>query len=284
MKEDHSLNNLDLERIHYDEHRRYLLHFLELDGLTFDRWLIRQVLKTWDRQIPLIKQQWIRGKTVLEAGCGNPRILFYFRCLGAREAIGCDLSKQFVARGILHNQTYVYTSSIECKVGQIRLIYGDVNGPACEGLAVDTVTCFQSLHHLDLPRFAATCHRLLPPGGHVILSDPMGNHPLRTLGNLLGRRSGLLSPGEKALSPQKVIAEFTAQGFELQEYRSLNPTLEIYFQLTELAGVLPETAHGAAAPAGNASRKHFASPLAPPGLALLPSAAKKYPKEEQISL
>jgi len=225
---------LESECAHYNELRRYILHFLELDDTAFDRWLIRQVLRTWDRQIAFIDPIMIRGKRVLEAGCGNPRVLFQLKKMGAREAIGCDLSESFVARGLKRDRTYVYTDSPVCVPQDIRLIYGDVNGPATEGMKVDTVTCFQSLHHLGLTQFADTCTRLLEPGGYVILSDPMGNHPLRGVGDKVGRLVGLLSPTEKALSPHDVLQVFDERDFAVLQFRSLNPTLEIFFHLTEL--------------------------------------------------
>lgn len=234
MNSNYSPNLLKKECAHYDEHRRYLLHFLDLDRTALDRWLIRQILRTWDRQIALIDPEMIRGKVVLEAGCGNPRFLFYFKKLGARRAIGCDLSERFVARGLKKDRTYVHTHAVPCPPDEISLLYGDVNGPVTEGLKADTIVCFQSLHHLNIAKFVVTCSRLLSPGGHLIVSDPMGSHPLRGLGNKVGRRTGLLSPSERAFPPEAVIAQFGEHGFEAVQIRSLNPTLEIYFQLTEL--------------------------------------------------
>jgi len=229
-----SPESLDRERAHYDEHRRYLLHFLEMDGNAFDRWLIRQVLKTWDRQMAFVNPDWIRGKVVLEVGCGNPRVLFFFKEMGAKEAIGVDLSEAFVARGLERKRTYVYTVSPAVRPEAIRLLYGDVNSAVTDGLKIDTIACFQTLHHLDLPKFVTTCERILNPRGHVIISDPVGNHPLRGLGNIVGRLAGVLSPDERAIAPKVVMAQFAEQSFEVMDFRSLNPTLEIYFQLTEL--------------------------------------------------
>ncbi len=227
-------NAIKREKAHYDEHRRYLLHFLEMDKTAFDRWLIRQILRTWDRQIAFIRSEWIRDRVVLEVGCGNPRVLFLFREMGAREAIGIDLSRKFVETGLKQKRTYVHARSPAVRPEAIRLIYGDVNSSITDGLAVDTIACFQALHHIDLAAFVNTCRRLLTRRGYVIISDPVGDHPLRGLGNLIGRMSGLLSPGERAISPGRVMSAFADGGFETVEFRSLNPTLEIYFQLTEL--------------------------------------------------
>lgn len=229
-----ALSVVERERAHYDEHRRYLLHFLERGRTEADRWLIRRTLLTWDRHLALLDPGLFRGKRILEAGCGNPRFLFYARRFGATRAIGVDLSPAFVARGLRQAYTYAGPQALPVAPGEIELLYGDFTGPITEGLTVDTITCFQSLHHFDLARFAATCDRLLPPGGQVAISDPVGDHPLRRLGDRVGRWSGLLSPDERAYPPARVAAEFRERGFTVVQWHSLNPTLEIYFQLTEL--------------------------------------------------
>jgi SAM-dependent methyltransferase len=223
---------IDRERAHYQVHGRYLLSFLERDRTESERWLIRRVLATWDRQLALLPSELIRDRRVLEIGCGNPRVLQYFAALGAAEVIGNDLAPAFVQRGFARPHNYAAGRAVAAI--DVPMRYGDATGQALRGLTVDTVTCFQSLHHLDLPGFVAACNGVLAPGGHVAISDPTGDHPLRRLGDAVGRGSGLLSPDEKARPAREVIAAFLDRGFELLVHRSLNPTLEIYFHLTEL--------------------------------------------------
>lgn len=222
------------ERAHYDEHRRYLLHFLERDQTEARRWLVRRVLATWDRQLAFVPPTIVRGKHVVEVGCGNPRILQYFLHRGAARATGVDLAPAFVARGLARPHNYAADAVFPSRPADIEMIYGDFTGPACHGLTADTICCFQSLHHIPLEDFVDACDRVLPPGGHVVISDPVGDHPLRRLGNAVGRASGLLSPDEKALSSRQVIDAFARAGFSTLDVRALNPTLEVYFHLTEL--------------------------------------------------
>ncbi|MDP8225229.1 MAG: class I SAM-dependent methyltransferase [Candidatus Lernaella stagnicola] len=221
------------EFAHYQEHKRYLLHFLERDRTECGRWLIRATLATWDRQLAFLNPAWIRGRRVLEVGCGNPRVTQYFRHLGAAHAVGNDLSQAFAARGLRRSHNYAFDAVFPAPA-DTEIIYGDFTGSAVQDLTFDTVACFQSLHHIHLEGFVAACERVLRPGGHVLISDPVGDHPLRRLANAVGRASGLLSPDEKARCAQEVIDAFRGRGFDLVETRSLNPTLEIYFQLTEL--------------------------------------------------
>lgn len=229
------------ERDHYDEHKRYILHFLERDRTPFERFILRHTLLTWDRHVAFLDREWFTGKRVVEVGCGNPRHLSMFLAWGASSAVGVDLSEAFVRRGLAHPTAYVYDQSMPARGDDMELRFGDFCGDAGEGLTADTVCCFQSLHHIDLPRFTATCARVVGPGGIVAISDPVGDHPLRRLGNAVGRWSGLLSDDERALPAGRVADEFRRTGFEQILFRPLNPTAEIYFHLTELVTPLSPT-------------------------------------------
>lgn len=211
-----------------------LLHFLNRNGSRFDRWMIREVLKSWDKQLAFLDDSWIRGKVVLEACCGNPRVLFYFHELGARRLIGCDVAKEFVSAGLDASWTFVYDRRIVCGEPPFQMLLGDVENLPLRRGSVDTICCFQALHHVDMYRFGEECARILSPRGHLFLSDPVGTHPLRPLGDWLGRRFGPMSGDEKSYDPEKVIQVFQEAGFRTVEFLSLNPLSEIYFQLTEL--------------------------------------------------
>ncbi len=229
------------EREHYDEHQRYILHFLERDRSAFERFILRHTLRTWDRHVAFLDRSWFAGKRVVEVGCGNPRHLSMFLSWGALSVVGIDLSEAFVRRGLAHPTAYVYDQSMPARGDVMELRFGNFCEEAGEGLTADTICCFQSLHHIDLPRFAATCARVVPDGGIVAISDPVGDHPLRRLGNTVGQWSGLLSDDEKALPASRVAAEMASRGFEQIAFRSLNPTAEIYFHLTELLTPLSPT-------------------------------------------
>lgn len=222
------------EKHHYDEHRRYLLHFLELHDSAYYRWIARGTLKTWDRHVAHLKREWFEGKSTVEVGCGNPRFLLFVKQWGASRAVGVDLSEVFVRRGLSHPSAYVYDTQTPTDPSSIELRFGDINSDTAADLRVDNVCCFQSLHHLDLDAFTETCERITMPGGRVIISDPNGDHPLRGLADRVGRRAGLLSPDEKALSASVVRNKFEAAGFQTELYRAMNPFSELWFHFTEL--------------------------------------------------
>ena len=211
-----------------------LLHFLNRGGGRFNRWLIHEVLKSWDKQLAFLDPSWIRNKVVFEACCGNPRVLYYFHLLGARSLIGCDVAKEFVSEGLGISETYVFDRKITCLMPPFQMILGDVENLPLQRSSVDTVCCFQALHHVDLHRFGRECERILVPKGHVYISDPVGTHFLRPIGDWVGRKFGPMSGDEKAYDPEQVIRVFEDAGFQLVKFLSLNPFSEIYFQITEI--------------------------------------------------
>lgn len=212
----------------------YLLHFLDRGSSGFARWLIREVLKSWDKHLGLLDLTWVKDKVVLEACCGNPRILRYFDLMGARKVIGCDIAKEFLASGLASSRTFVYDKEIVCGAPRFSMIIGDVQNLPLAARSIDTVCCFQALHHVDMHRFASECARVLPPGGHVFISDPVGSHPLRGFGDWVGRRLGPMTGDEKSYDPAEVVRVFEKEGFRIVRFVSLNPFSEIYFQVTEL--------------------------------------------------
>ena len=212
-----------------------LLHFLKRGDSRFERWLIAEVLKSWDKQLSLLDASWIRDTVVLEACCGNPRVLYYFHLLGARELIGCDVAKEFVASGLKCSHTFVFDKHIRCGRPPFQMLFADVESLPLQRTSVDTVCCFQALHHLDTARFAQECLRVLVPGGHVFISDPVGTHPLRGLADRVGKTIGSMSGDEQSYDPQEVIRIFSSHGFRVLRFVSLNPLSEIYFQVSELA-------------------------------------------------
>jgi len=205
------------------------------------RWIMRQILKTWDRQIAFLDTDLIKNKTILEIGCGNPRMLFLFNELGAKRSIGCDLSSRFVEIGLSRPYTYVFKSKLKVQKERIEVTICDFYDLNKTNIKVDTICCFQSLHHFSLKKFIETCSNLLNKHGHVVISDPVGNHPLRKIADFVGRYSRLLSPDEQAYHLPTVRNMFEERGFEVLHFRALNPFLEIYFHFIWLLKFLPDS-------------------------------------------
>jgi SAM-dependent methyltransferase len=215
--------------IHYDKNI-----FISFDTNIFNQWLIKQILYAWDKQIGLLDLKILKNKTVLEIGCGDMRMLKYFSSIGVKNIIGCDIAPNFVAAGSTRSYTYVYGRKIINPRHKLKILYGNYLDCLPPKLSCDIITCFQALHHMQLDQFIKKCRELLPINGYVIISDPNGRHPLRGIGNYIGRLSKAMSKYEEAYPPQHVINEFQKNGFKVIKFRSLNPLSEIYFQFTDL--------------------------------------------------
>ena len=116
-----------------------------------------------------------------------PRLLYYFHLLGARRVLGCDVAQEFVAAGLRSERTFVYDREIICASHPVQMLFADVQRLPIRDESVDSIFCFQAMHHVDMNRFAAECMRILSPGGNVFLSDPVGTHPLRKVGDWVGQ-------------------------------------------------------------------------------------------------
>jgi len=216
---------------HFNGLRVNPLGFLKDDATLLKRLAIRFLLGRWDISLRHIPDEFLAGRTVLDACCGNPRIVCWMQSRGA-EAFGCDLSINMLTMG--NAGGYSYALGERVLLAPVRWTLADCEELPFPDSAFDTVTCFQSLHHVDAGRFLEECRRVLKPGGNLVISDPNGGHPLRKSANRLGRSLGLLSKDEGSMPPREVMAMLARHGFVIDKYRSINFLSEIVFLMEEI--------------------------------------------------
>jgi SAM-dependent methyltransferase len=99
------------------------------------------------------------GRDVLEAGCG--------------EGYGADLIAD-VARsvfGLDYDEATV--AHVRARYPRVDIRHGNLAELPLEDGAVDVVVNFQVIEHLwDQAQFVAECHRVLRPGGRILISTP----------------------------------------------------------------------------------------------------------------
>ena len=119
----------------------------------------------------------IRGRRILDAGCGTGWAALHFARSGA-DAYCCDVS-----RGSLQVARHFAGDN-----GLGDRVHADVMAAEClsyDNASFDFVFMNAALHHCDIARVSQEFHRVLKPGGKVALIEDYAHHPLLNLYRLL---------------------------------------------------------------------------------------------------
>ena len=99
------------------------------------------------------------GRDVLEAGCG--------------EGYGADLIAVVARRVIALDYDESTVAHVRARYPRVQVRHGNLAALPLPDAAVDVVVNFQVIEHLwDQGRFVAECHRVLRPGGVLLMSTP----------------------------------------------------------------------------------------------------------------
>ncbi len=165
----------------------------------------------------------VRGKTVLDYGCGDGRNSLVLARRGAK-VIALDISADLIR---VARQRLAANS-----MPDVELIVGSAHALPLPDDSVDIVFGMAILHHLDLALSANEVKRVLRRGGRAIFQEPVRNSRLiKALRGLIPHQAPDVSPFERPLTG-KELATYV-EGFS--EYRGrafLLPT-------TSLVNALP---------------------------------------------
>lgn len=151
----------------------------------------------------------VRGKTVLEYGCGDGKNTLLLARRGAKVK-ALDISPELirVARRRL-SDNHITTG--------VEFIVGSAHDLPLPDASVDVIFGMAILHHLDLNSSRREVMRVLRKGGRAIFKEPVRNSRLiHFLRGLIPYQSLDVSPFERPLVDQELVAY--AQGFS--SYRS----------------------------------------------------------------
>jgi 2-polyprenyl-3-methyl-5-hydroxy-6-metoxy-1,4-benzoquinol methylase len=138
----------------------------------------------------------IRGKALLDYGCGQGEEAGYFAVLGAR-VTAIDISEV----GIRVGRERALANKLDIDFRVMSCIATDFPGES-----FDVVHGLGILHHVGLAEGLAEVHRVLRPGGVAVFLEPLGSSPLveavkRRIHAAVGRPLGLtpVTSGEENL-------------------------------------------------------------------------------------
>jgi len=146
----------------------------------------------------------LRGARVVELGCGDGLNTVILAALGA-SVIGVDVSEESLVLTAARARANAVAT-------QVQLIHASAQQlPIRDGTA-DKVFCVAILHHVDIQATALEIHRILKPSGIAVFLEPMeGPVWLRLFKRMIPESEGI-SPDERPLTSNEVMAVNTAIG------------------------------------------------------------------------
>lgn len=166
----------------------------------------------------------VRGKTILEYGCGDGVNTVLLANRGAH-VIALDLSPELIDVARQRLRVHGITAGVD-------FIVGSAHNVPFPDASIDVVVGIAILHHLDLALAAAEVKRLLKPAGVAIFQEPVRNsRMLKIARKLVPYTSPDVSPFERPLTD----SELRQFGAGCSSYRSRPFSLPT----SSLIGLLP---------------------------------------------
>ena len=151
----------------------------------------------------------IRGKTVLDLGCGSGENLVPLAKRGAT-IIGIDISPDLIELARQRLSSYGLT-------GDLRA--GSAYATELPDESIDVVFSMALLHHLDLPAARNEIYRILRPGGLFILREPIRfSRTMNSLRKLFPAPEADISDYEHPMTRNELAV--VTQGFTLLAQRN----------------------------------------------------------------
>jgi len=127
----------------------------------------------------------VRGKTVLDFGCGSGENVIVLGRRGAR-VIGIDISPDLIA--LAKNRAQQAEVTADLRIGSAY----DTGLP---DRSVDVIFCIALIHHLEIPRVQREMARVLREDGYIVLQEPI-------------RFSGMYNRLRKLFPPHPDISDY----------------------------------------------------------------------------
>lgn len=163
----------------------------------------------------------VRGKTVLEYGCGDGSNTLFLARYGANLK-ALDISPELI--GVARRRLYANHVAAD-----VEFIVGSAHELPLPDESVDVVYGIAILHHLDLALSAREVRRVLRKGGRAIFMEPVRNSAfIRFLRRLIPYQAPGVSPYERPLTDKELetyaadFSSYRAKAFVLPTTNLLN--------------------------------------------------------------
>jgi ubiquinone/menaquinone biosynthesis C-methylase UbiE len=135
----------------------------------------------------------VRGRTVLDFGCGSGQNSLLLARRGAR-VVGVDISASLIALA----ERRLHANGVG---GTAKFVVGSAHDLPVRSNSVDVVFGIAILHHLDLAACAREVQRVLKPGGRAIFQEPVRDSRLvRAIRKCIPYQAPDISPFERPLT------------------------------------------------------------------------------------
>lgn len=150
----------------------------------------------------------LRGKAILDFGCGTGYLSEFAAAHGASSVLGIDLNQRDIdaARDRLLPESMESKISFEVALAPTRI--------DCDADRFDIILCFDVLEHImECKQVFAECHRALKPNGHLYIwwqpyFHPWGHH----------LRARIPVPWAHVVFSNKTLAEVCKRIYEMSDY------------------------------------------------------------------
>jgi len=139
----------------------------------------------------------VRGKTVLDFGCGSGENSLLLARRGAH-VIGFDISTALLS---LASKRLALNGLAD----RAEFIVGSAHDVPLPDASVDAIMGIAILHHVDLKKAASEVHRVLKPGGTAIFQEPVrASATVRAVRRMIPYRAPDVSPFERPLTTKEL--------------------------------------------------------------------------------
>lgn len=185
----------------------------------------------------------VRGKTVLDYGCGSGDNSVLIADRGAK-VIGVDISPELIELAEKRLEIHGLHKTAEFRIGSAHEL-------PLEDESIDVVFGMAILHHLDLSLSSKEVFRVLRKGGRAIFFEPVRNSKfVWFVRNLIPYQAPDISPFERPLTDD----ELTTYAKDFASYKSRAFSLP-FVNLIEVLGLSDKLYHSAVKVDGKVLRR-----------------------------